>query len=112
QTRLRAGLTACAVGFVLCSCAPTGNSALVGKWKEKDVSGVTEFRADGTFSMASGSGKLTGRFKWVDGDHVKLTFDGAVGQVVGASTWKVVVNSETLELTDPEGQTMRCQRQK
>jgi hypothetical protein len=96
---------------LLSSCSPQSNPALVGKWQEKGDPSITEFRADGTFSIHLGEA-LTGKYQSVDSEHIKLTFDGVAGKVVGVSTWKAVVQGDTLDLTDPDGNKSQFQRQK
>jgi hypothetical protein len=98
------------VSLLLWSCSPS-NTALVGKWQEQGDPSVTEFRADGTFVIHLGE-KLTGKYKSAGKEHIKLSFDGVVGKVVGESTWKTVVQGDNLELTDPDGNKSRFQRVK
>lgn len=99
------------VALVVSACSPTTNTALIGKWQEKGKSDVTEFRADGTFTIHVGE-RFTGKYKPADSEHIKLTFDGVAGKVVGESKWKAVVHGDVLELTDPDGNKSEFQRAK
>jgi hypothetical protein len=100
-----------AVALVMAACSPAANTALIGKWQEKGKSDITEFRADGTFTIHLGE-RYTGKYKPVDSEHIKLTLDGVAGKVVGESKWKAVIHSEVLELTDPDGNSSEFQRVK
>ena len=103
--------SAVVMALVLSACSPQANTALVGKWQEKGDPSITEFRADGTFSIHLGA-PFTGKYKSVDAEHIKLTFDGVAGKVVGESKWKAVVQGDTLSLTDPDGNASQFQRVK
>lgn len=109
--RIRHVASAVVMALIISACSPAVNTAIVGKWQEKGDTDITEFRADGTFTLHSGE-RLTGKYTSAGSDYIKLTFDGGIGKVIGTSKWKAVVRGDVLELTDPDGNKAELQRVK
>jgi len=91
------------MAFLLSSCSPGGNSAIIGKWTESN-GGIHEFRADGTCRIGDPTSPLAGKFK-AGSDHVTIELDGALANVVGKMDCKITaVQSDSFDLTYPDGE--------
>lgn len=89
--------------FLLASCSPSGNSAIIGKWTEGNGA-IHEFRADGTCRIGDPKDPLTGKFK-AGSDHVRIELEGAVGQATGKIDCKIsALQSGSFDLTYPDGE--------
>jgi hypothetical protein len=101
------------LAWLLPSCSGKPNPAIYGKWQEAGDKDITEFRQDGTFRIGGGGGEaMTGKFKFVGSDQVKLELDGAEGKAVGPMVCKVVIEGDTLDMTMPDGSKSRNKRVK
>jgi hypothetical protein len=100
---LTLGLVAFGAAFLLSSCSPGGNNAIIGKWAESEDA-VMEFRADGTCSIGDPKSPMTGKFK-AGSDHVRIKLDGVVGEAIGRMNCKITtVQSDSFDLTYPDGE--------
>lgn len=100
----------CVLACILPSCSGKPNTAIYGQWQEAGDKDITEFREDGTFRIGGGGGgTMTGKFKFVGADRVKLELDGAEGKVVGPMVCKIVIEGDTLDMTMPDGSKSRNQ---
>jgi hypothetical protein len=102
---------ACGMLCLIAGCSYKGSKEIVGKWKAKDGTSLTEFHADGTFILG-GDKEMAGKYKFVGSDKVKLTLDGPMGKVIGGMVFRAVINGDTLEMTDPDGEKQVFQRVK
>ena len=85
---------------------PSASPGIVGSWKEPAGSDTTEFRADGTVLEKSASGEtIRGRYS-LEGAKLKIKLEGLADEL----SFSAVVKSETLELTDGDGQVTRYQK--
>jgi hypothetical protein len=72
----------------------------VGKWQGTDRSDVMEFLPDGTYKVA-GDKSMNGTYSF-SGDRLSLKLDGDLGKAIGTVSARVVVEGDTLKLTDPD----------
>jgi uncharacterized protein (TIGR03066 family) len=110
------GSMLCLVGLALCclvsACTPQGAKEIVGKWKAKDSSETMEFRSDGKMVMGEGEDKMTGKYKLVSRERLKMELDGALGKLVGSIEYKIKLEGDKLEMTDPDGEKETLERVK
>jgi hypothetical protein len=91
--------------FLLCSCSPGGDPALIGKWQAKDGTESMEIRPNGTWVDSEKDAEITGaRWEWTDTNHIRLTVSHKlVGKASGIM--KVTLKGDTLILQDEDGAT-------
>ena len=92
--------------LALCSCAPGGDPALIGKWKVKDSDHVIEIRKDGTWVEATDKEDqiTSSKWQWEDTNRIRLTLNSKlVGKASGVMT--VTLKGDTLVLKDEDGAT-------
>jgi len=105
-------LVAC-VALSLSSCSGP-KEKIIGKWeytkKEGDIeSKITmDFKKDGNFTMGMEAGPLKmnvdGKYKWVDNDHIEITFKVPGGKEEKTEKLKVVkVDDKELQLEGKMG---------
>lgn len=105
------GLTACSGGSASNDSSPDPATDILGTWGDRDTRGKPslEFTDDGRYAGSDGCNNLMGSWE-VEGDTVDL---GAMASTLMAcedvDTWlsqaaTVVVNGDTLEVQDEDGQ--------
>jgi len=93
--------------LILASCSSKPESLIIGKWQEIGSTNTLEFFQDGTVKITGTTGLAkksgTGTYKFIDGSRLK--FEGALVMEV-----KILISSEKLTLTDPEGKVWTYQK--
>ena len=86
---------------------PTASAApIVGRWKEPKGTDVTEFHADGTVTERPASGEtIRGRYL-LESSKLRINLEGVPEEICFA----VVIKGDQLEMTGPDGQTIRSVR--
>ncbi len=92
--------------FILYSCSENLQSRIIVKWIEKDGKESIEFLKDGTVigiypsKFKSGSESVTGNYKFIENNRLKIDFGIIVGTVVA----EVSIDKEgRLNLKEPNG---------
>jgi len=81
-------------------------ASIVCRWKDPAGSDITEFGSDGTVIERPASGDtIRGRYA-LDGSKLKIKLEGAAEELV----FPVKIATDTLQMTDPEGQVTSYQR--
>ena len=113
----------CSLVLVLSGCTPstksgTGAKAVAGgKWRVNNSKETMEFSSDGTCRGSDSYGRVvTGKFTFIDSDHMKVettttSTSGSVAVVDKSSgVYKVVVQGDSLTMTEGNGQAIHYQR--
>ena len=112
-SRLVEGLLGCILAVALSSCSPKANPALYGKWQEDGAKDITEFRADGTFTIGGqGRETVTGKYTFKGADSIRMELDGPEAKLIGPMVCRFVVQGDTLDMTMPDGSKSRNKRVK
>jgi hypothetical protein len=95
--------------LALLLCAAVGCSgrlerAIVGKWQMTSENTTMEFFPDGTYTFAGGPLNLTGTFKPVASDKIKIEFSG-LAALGGPTVWTASIAGDDLTWTTPDGKT-------
>jgi len=62
--------------LILTSCSKQPSSTIIGKWRvESRFSETVEFRKDGTVISSRGTNTETGKYTFVDNNHLKIEFN-------------------------------------
>ena len=88
---------------------------MVGKWLNLKETELIEFLGDRTIIIIDKSGfnpKLTGNYKFVDGDHLRVDFIGDFyARLLPPMSFKIAVSENEITLTDvPDGAATRYKR--
>jgi hypothetical protein len=77
SSKVSVRVVALLVCVILCTtaCAVDPKKTIVGKWRDGDGD-VTTYFPDGTFSVTTKDGDVTGKFSFPDQDHLKLQVEG------------------------------------
>ena len=79
---------------------------IVGRWKERDGSDITEFHSDGTVTEKPASGEtIRGKYS-MEGGRLKIKLARVADELI----FPVSIKADTLEMTDPEGQVTHYRR--
>jgi hypothetical protein len=91
------------VAILLCvilfttSCAVEPKKMIVGTWRDRDGD-AWEFFPDGTLSVSTKRGAVTGKYSFPDQDHIKLEMDG-IAAGFGPKVGTYSVSSDVLNIT-------------
>ena len=80
--------------------------AIVGRWKERNGSDITEFHSDGTVTEQTAGGESIRGTYLLEGGRLKIKLDGVEDELV----FPFSVKPETLEMADPDGQVTHYRR--
>jgi hypothetical protein len=114
-------IVGCAMVLALAGCSPKVKSAALGKWQVKDSKEAMEFRSDGTCQGSDSDGRVvSGTFAFLDADHIKVDLtttaeDKAKGLRFvdhASGVAKIVVQGDTLTMTEENGSAKHYQRAK
>jgi hypothetical protein len=84
------GVLICSALLISCSKNPNGNT-IIGKWRvQSQFSETVEFREGGIIVSSRGTNTLSGKYRFVDNNHIKIEFDA----VVDHTNTPLIVNCE------------------
>ncbi len=89
--------------------APATDAArpsLVGRWREPKGKDTTEFQGDGKVTEKPASGETIRGTYTLEGAKLKIRLEGVKDELV----FTAKVQGDSLEMTDPDGQTTRYER--
>lgn len=101
-------LVAC-LGLFVAACS--AKRSLVGRWEQIGGTEKMEFIAGGALSMFAQGISVSGKYSFIDDNHLKLELDGLFA-LAGAQTLTFSISSGELSLTDAKGAVSKYRRVK
>lgn len=96
---------------MLNGCIQKPEAVIIGKWDEIDGTETIEFFKDGTVTIVDKGISLSGNYKFIDDDHIRIDL-GGIGALAGPMISKVSISKDELSLTTSDGDIYKYQRVK